>query len=172
MEYLKKNYHVITMDELVEGIKSKRHFSHNTVVITIDDGYQNNYTYAYPVLKKYGFPAMVFLVANSMGSNTVLTWDEIKEMSQNGISFGAHTKNHVYLPLIKDKNVLWDEISGSKEMIERRAGFSVRYFCYPSGGFTKEIQSLVVKAGYRAAFSTNRGYDYQNNKDFYELRRV
>ena len=69
MRYLKdKGYNVIPLDELVAGIKNKKKFAHNTVVITIDDGYENNFTYAYPVLKKYGFPAIIFLITNQIGT--------------------------------------------------------------------------------------------------------
>jgi len=174
MAFLRKNgYHVISLDELVNGLKYGRKFSHNTVVITIDDGYQNNYTYAYPILKKYGFPATIFLATNLMESKDMyLTWTEIKEMSQNNIYFGGHTKNHVYLPSIMDKDVLWDEIAGSKEMIEKHMGHSVGYFCYPTGGFTEEVKNLVKKAGYKGACTTNRGSDFLNRQEFYELNRV
>ncbi|MCK4859657.1 MAG: polysaccharide deacetylase family protein, partial [Candidatus Omnitrophica bacterium] len=116
MAYLKdKNYNVISLDELVKGIKSNRNFAHNSVVITIDDGYKDNYTYGYPVLKKHNFPATIFIIANFMGNKKgYLTWEEIKVMSEQGISFGGHTKNEVYIPSIKEKQILWDETAGCK----------------------------------------------------------
>ncbi len=174
MAFLKNNgYHVITLNELTDGLKAGRKFPHNTVVITIDDGYQNNYTYAYPVLKKYGFPATIFIATNLMDLNDAfLTWNEVLEMAHHGVDFGGHTKNHVYLPSITDKAVLWDEIAGSKAMIEKQAGVPAEYFCYPTGGFTPEIKAMVQKAGYKGACTTNRGYDLLNRTDFYEMDRV
>jgi len=170
MHYLKrKHYNVISFDELVEGIKNRRRFTHNTVVITIDDGYENNFTYAYPILKKYGFPAIIFLITNNVGANG---WDEVKEMSKYNISFGGHTKNHVYLPTIDKKDVLWDEIAGCKKAIEEHIGIPVDYFCYPLGGFTKEAEILVEKAGYKGACVTNRGDDILNKHNVYELHRI
>ena len=153
MFFLKeKHYNVIPLDELVEGIKKGKKFARNTVVITFDDGYQDNYSYAYPVLKKYGFPATIFLISDYIGNKPgFLGWNEIKEMSKNNISFGGHTRHHVYLPSIKDKNILWDEIAGCKEIIEKHIGKRIDYFCYPRGGFNEEIEILVKKAGY--AFS-------------------
>jgi len=100
MCYLKdKHYNVISLDELIEGIKKGKRFAHNAVVITMDDGYADNFTYAYPVLKKCGFPATIFLIANNIGTDAnFLNWDEIKEMFKNNISFGGHTKiTFIYL---------------------------------------------------------------------------
>jgi len=174
MKYIKdKSYNVISLDELVEGIKVGRKFKHNTVVITSDDGYENNYTYAYPILKKYGYPATIFLIANLIGKNEdFLNWDEVGEMAKNNISFGGHTKNHVYLPSIEKEDILWDEIAGCKELIEKHMGSRIDYFCYPTGGFTEKIKIIVKKAGYKGACTTNRGFDILNKKDIYELDRI
>jgi len=174
MHYLKdKGYNVISLDELVEGIKNRRKFAHNSVVITIDDGYEDNFTYAYPILKKFGFPAIIFLITNNTGINAgYLNWDEVREMSKNKISFGGHTKNHVYLPSINNKDVLWDEIAGSKKAIEEHVGLPVDYFCYPLGGFTEEAERLIEKAGYKGACVTNRGYDMPHGGNVYELDRI
>ena len=174
MRYLKdKRYNVISLDELAEGIKKGKRFTHNAVVITMDDGYRDNFIYAYPVLKKYGFPATIFLIANNIGTDAnFLNWDEVKKMSKDNISFGGHTKNHVYLPSIENKDILRDEIAGCKEVIEKRIGIPIGYFSYPGGGFTEEVKMLVKKAGYKAACTTNRGYDILDKNDLYELNRI
>ena len=174
MAYLKNNgYHVISLDELADGIVAGRDFPHNTVVITIDDGYQNNYQYAYPILKKYGFPATIFLITNFMDASVdFLTWAEVKEMAGHGISFGSHTKNHVYLPSVSNAALLQEEVVGSKEMLERQLGHRVTHFCYPLGGFSEESKAVIEKAGYRSACVTNRGYSPGNKSDLYELHRI
>ena len=174
MRYLKnKHYNVISFGELVEGIKNRRSFARNTVVITIDDGYKNNFTYAYPILKKYGFPAIIFLITNNIRTNAgFLNWDEVKEMSRNNISFGGHTKNHVYLPSVYKTDVLWNEVAGSKKAIEKHIGIPIDYFCYPLGGFTEEAEMFVKRAGYKGACVTNRGFDILNKIDLYELNRI
>ena len=175
MRYLKENsYQVIPLDTLVEGLKNKRRFPRNTVVITIDDGHKSIFTYAYPVLKKYGFPVTVFIVSDYMGmKKDYLSWDQVQEMSKNNISFGGHTRNHVYLLSIKNsRDALWDEIAGSKKVIEDHLGIPIDYFCYPGGGFNNEIETLVQQAGYKGACATNRGFDILNRSNFYELDRV
>lgn len=173
MAYLKKKgYNVIPLDELAEGIKAHRRFRHNTAVISIDDGYEDNYKHAYAVLKKYNFPAIIFIAANFIGNNKdFLTWDEARAMVKNNIAFGGHTKNHIYLPSLTDDGILWDEIAGAKEVIEKNIGAKADYFCYPTGGFNDKVKEMVKKAGYKAACTTNRGFaDF--NRDLYELKRI
>jgi len=173
MAYLKnKRYKMISLDELGEAIRNNRKVPHKTVVITIDDGYKDNYTYAYPVLKKYGFPATVFLATECIGKDKdFITWEQIKEMSDNNIYFGGHTRNQVYLPDIDDEDILWGEIAGCKNMIEYQTGKKVNSFCYPTGGFNEEIKDIVKKSGYKLACTTNRGFS-ELNEDLYELKRV
>jgi len=103
----------------------------------------------------------------------ILNWDEVKEMSKDNIFFGGHTRNHVYLPSIKNnKDALWDEIAGCKKAIEDHLGIPTDYFCYSGGGFNEGIESLVKKAGYKGACATNRGFDILDRWNFYELNRV
>ena len=173
MSYLKnKGYDVIPLDELVEGIKNNRGFKHKAVVITIDDGYKDNYIYAYPILKKYDFPATIFIIANFIGNREdFMTWEHIQTMSGNGISFGGHTKNNIYLPSIEKEDILWDELAGCKKVIERKTAIPADYFCYPTGGFTEQVKAMLKEAGYKGACTTNRGL-IEFNKDAYELKRV
>jgi peptidoglycan/xylan/chitin deacetylase (PgdA/CDA1 family) len=139
----------------------------------MDDGYRDNFIYAYPILKKYGSPATIFLIANNIGTDAnFLNWDEVNKMSKDNISFGGHTKNHVYLPSIENKDILRDEIAGCKEFIEKHIGIPIGYFSYPRGGFTEKVKLLVKEAGYKAACTTNRGYDILDKNDLYELNRI
>ena len=173
MEYIKKNgYEVITLDELVNSIKSKKNLKRNKVVITIDDGYQDNFEYAYPVLKKFGFPATIFLVTDAIGNKKgFLNWDEVRIMFKNNISFGGHTKTHFYLGSLKDDKVAWEQIAGSKKAIEKEIGAPVDYFCYPVGGFNERVKEIVKEAGYKGACTTNRGFS-RFNSDVYEIKRI
>lgn len=173
MEYIKKNnYEVITLDKLVESIKNKKRLKKNKVVITFDDGYKDNFEYAYPVLKKFGFPAVIFLITDWIGANKdILTWEKIIAMSKNGVSFGAHTKTHSYLGDIIDKKTAAEEIAGSKRAIEQKTGIVVNYFSYPIGGFNSIVEESVIEAGYKGACTTNRGDNVLNN-NIYALQRI
>ena len=172
LAYLKNNhYNVISLDALVEGIKNNKKFE-KTVVITFDDGRKDNYQYAYPVLKKYHFSVTIFLAANLINNKAdFLTWDEVRTMMKDNISFEAHTKNHVHLDFVKSDEELWDEIAGAKKMIEDNINVPIYYFSYPYGAFNDKVQSFMKKAGFKAACTTNVGPG-RFNKDLYALKRI
>jgi len=173
MQYLNdKGYSVISLDEFVCARSAGRKFSRKEVVITFDDGYEDNFTKAFPVLFKYNMPAIIFLEASKIGKDSrYLTWDQVRLMAKNSISFGSHTNTGAYLPPISDDEVLMYEISDSKQAIETQAEEEVKYFCYPIGGFNARIKSLVKQAGYKGACATNRGFDMLN-EDVYEINRI
>jgi len=173
MAYLNwRGYNVISMDELVSGIRNNRKFGRNTVVITIDDGYEDNFTNAYPVLKEHDFPAIIFVITNNINKDDFLKNHQIiKALSESKVTFGSHTKNHAYLPDVKDPKELKDEILSSKQDLEALTLQSIDYFCYPSGGFTEQAKKFVKQAGYKGACTTNRG-NAKYNKDIYELKRI
>ncbi len=172
MKFLKKNnYQVISLDDLIQGIAKGVLFNRRSVVITFDDGYADNYTTAFPVLKRYDFPALVFVVSDFVGKPGYVTWDNLKEMQGSGFVTGSHTRNHLYLPEVKDHTRLVDEIVTSKKILEDNIGREIDYFSYPSGGYSEEIKDIVKSAKYKGACATNRGYD-RFNTSRYELKRV
>ena len=173
MEYIKKHgYEVITLDELVTSIKNKKSLGRNKVVITFDDGYKDNFKYAYPVLKKFGFPATIFIITGFVDNNPAfLKWEEVAVMSKDGISFGSHTKTHLYLGETLEDKIVLKELVGSKRDIEERIGVPADYLCYPSGGFNDRVKELAAQAGYKGACTTNRGFA-KFNRDTYELKRI
>jgi len=173
MQYLvDKKYNVISLDEYIQAKKANKKFPRNTVVITIDDGFQDNFTYAYPVLKEHELPAIIFLTAGYVNNDDeYLNWVEAREMLEHNISFGAHTKNHTYLPGVKNTDELITEIRGSKKIIEDNIGQRINYFCYPTGGFNEQIKEVTRKSGYQAALTTNRGYA-DGDSDLFEIKRV
>lgn len=175
MKYLKQHqYHVISLDEFIEGRRQGKSFPRNTVVITFDDGREDNYTAAYPILKKYGFPATIFVITGRVGTTydgaDYLKWEQIEEMARNGIDFGSHTQNHRYLPEASLEERI-RELDDSKQELEEHIGKSVRHFCYPAGGFTDETMEAVQAAGYHSAVTTNRGFK-RHHDNLYSFRRV
>jgi peptidoglycan/xylan/chitin deacetylase (PgdA/CDA1 family) len=171
MAYLKqKGYKVISLVQLVDEIKSGRGHDRKSVVITFDDGYENNYTAAYPVLKKHGFPATIFVEVAHLDHPGRLTWVQAKEMDADGISIESHVMTGAYLPGLSHEQA-WGEITQSKKNLQMRLGHPVRFLAYPTGGFSEDIKKIVAQAGYDAAFATNRGYD-RDVRDLYEIKRI
>lgn len=125
---------------VTDAVKSAREPSDNaakTVAITFDDGYRNFYTEAFPVLKRFGFTATMYVPTNFIGNTTqrfngrdCLTWQEIREMHRHGIVFGSHTMSHPKL-----HGMAWSEITlelkGSRQVIEQELGATVESFAYP-----------------------------------------
>lgn len=171
MKFLKEhNYQVMSLKTYIGKIKSGEKVRHKTVVLTFDDGYDNNYTEAYPVLKKYGFPATIFIQVDGIGRDGYMTEDQIRELIENGIEIGSHTMHHGFLPnLSHEQKAL--EIYDSKNELEARFGIPIDVFSYPGGGFDAESREMVIDAGYIGATATHPGWDYPN-LDPYALKRI
>jgi peptidoglycan/xylan/chitin deacetylase (PgdA/CDA1 family) len=169
------------LETLLARLSSGKPLPPKTVALTFDDGYMDNYLNAFPILKKYHYPATVFMPANLVGKDNfwdisrgktavkMLTQDQIMEMLQYNISFQAHTYNHVVLidvPLGRAKL----EIGQSKELASL-TGQPVQVFCYPSGRYNQQIKGLVQEAGFKYAFSTRQGRIHYGD-DLYSLKRI
>lgn len=161
MEFLRVHrYRVIPLIELVNLLKENKKIPPKTVVLTFDDGYENNYTNVFPVLKKYNFPATIFVIVDYLGEERMMydrmyrfmTKEMIREMSDSGlVQIGSHTFKHWYLPDVADENKLLNEISGSKAALEKILAKPVEAFCYPVGGHTPALEAFVEKSGYGVA---------------------
>ena len=171
MEFLKSNkYNVISLDKLADILNSKKKIPGKTVCITFDDGYEDNYKYAYPVLKRLNIPATIFVMTNSIDKKDYLTPAEVREMANNGIDPGSHTMAHFRLDG-QDMQRAKGEIFESKKALEEITGQRVNFFCYPGGWFTRDVRQLVIDAGYKGAVATNPGRRYPKN-DVYALKRL
>ena len=175
MQFLKKhNYHVLSLEELAILIKEKKKIPPHSLAITFDDGFKDNYTYAFPILKKYNLPATIFLIINEVGrkENDKLSWDEIKVMQDSGlITFGSHTLTHKYLEEFKGEEELKKEVFDSKRILEEKLGRPVNIFSYPTGRFTAAFRQMVINAGYKVAVTTSPGKKFAND-DIFALKRL
>ena len=172
MKFLHENhYNVVGLDKIVSYMKKKERVPPKTIAITFDDGFHNNYEYAYPVLKKYNLPATIFVIVNNVNKPGWMTWSEIKEISDSGvITIGSHTRSHLWLPAMGTSS-LKQEIIGSKEILERRLGKKVDFFCYPIGAHDERVERFVEEAGYTCAVATNPGR-FKPSGDIYAIKRI
>lgn len=143
------------------------------IVITFDDGWRDNYEFAFPILKEYGFEAMIFLIADNIGKPDFLTKDQILEMHEFGIRFGSHTSSHADLKSL-NKDEKWKEIFSSRKVLEETFPFTVDYFCYPKGLYDQEAVKMVREAGYMGACSNRPGSNHfrKDSQDMYLLKRT
>ncbi len=124
------------------------------VAITFDDGYADNFTTAWPTLKKFNATATIYL-APHMPNIERLTPVMIQEMSAAGIEFGAHTMSHVHLPSTNDV-IAMQEITESKQSVERLTGRPCSSFAYPYGKFLDRHVAMVKAAGFASAVTTKK----------------
>ncbi|MFH1245578.1 MAG: polysaccharide deacetylase family protein [Candidatus Omnitrophota bacterium] len=174
VEFLHRNkYNVISLAEFVSAAYNKEKLPRKSVVITFDDGYEDNFTCAYPVLRAYHIPATIFVIVNSIGEKGYLSYAQIKEMLDSGIiDIGSHTLEGDYLPG-KSREHIEREIGLSKKILEARLNRKIDFLCYPIGGFTPQMQDIVRKNGYIAACTTNRGIKKTCfNDDIFALKRI
>ena len=173
MHFLKSHhYNVLPLDSLAVLIKERKKIPPKTIAITFDDGYKDNYIYAFPILKKYNLPATIFIITDLINRADKLSWDEIKEMQNSGIiTFGSHTLGHKDLINIKSEQDLKRQIFDSKKILEEKLGCRVDAFSYPRGGFNERIKQLVMQAGYKLAVATNPGRKFAND-DIFALKRL
>jgi len=179
MDYLATHdFSVISMSELVAGLTSGV-LPPKPVVITIDDGYKSTYTLAYPILKKYHFPAILFIYTDFIEKNShSLNWGEIREMVKNNIEIGSHTISHCNLIKLKEKetnesylNRIRREIFLSKEILENEIGKEVQFFAYPYGIYSPQVIQLVVQAGYKGIFNVNSMNNINTDFKLFSLNR-
>ncbi len=251
--YLKKNYSIVGIDEAVDRLQSGRGFKSPTINITFDDGYRDNYTLAYPILKEYDVPATIYLTTSLIGtggrtwtdrieaallgtekevvrhpflacgeelpistneekrvasikiaealkimpdetrkamlvefidmlgvnegngsSRMMLSWDEIREMAENGITIGCHTHSHPIL----SKMGLSDakaEILVSKQIVEEQLKMPVRHFAYPNGraeDFSEELRDYCREIGFASIASVIYGVNGSADRTAFCLKRV
>jgi len=172
MKFIKAGgYRVISLVEYCQLLKEDKSIPQNLVVITFDDGYKDNLK-AIKVLKEFGYPVTIFVIAKEIGRDGFLSREDIVSFladEEINVNIGSHTLTHAYLP-DQERLVMKREISRSKSLLEENFSQDVETFSYPIGGFTKEALSDVEKAGYLCACATNRGFSRKLNR--FALRRI
>lgn len=142
----------------------------NIIALSFDDGFLDNYEYAYPLLKKYNAKATIFL-ATQIEAIEKLNPEQIREMSNSGvIEFGAHTQHHVNLLKTPDQEA-FNEILRSKQDVEAIVGHCPS-FAYPFGRYNERHQQMVKEIGFKNAVSTRKKIECYSEYNQFELPRI
>ncbi|HEY2004682.1 MAG TPA: polysaccharide deacetylase family protein [Candidatus Saccharimonadia bacterium] len=186
-----KGYNAISMDQLTAALNKQSSLPSKPVVITFDDGYENQMT-AYALLQKYQMPAIFYIIDGGQASNwcigagrqyqlssqpptgcgdQYLTWDQLRQIDSGGlVTIGSHTVDHINLASLP-ADQQWFEIEQGKLQLEAQLGHAVNHFAYPYGGYNSTTVALVRQAGFSSAVTTLPG-TYQGFGGQYVLRRV
>lgn len=158
MKYLATNgFTVITFDELSDYFQNAKPLPPKPVMVTLDDGWENQYIYAFPILKKYKYRGIFYIYPGAVGKKHFLLWPEVKEMLAGNMVIADHTLSHPQLPKITSLEILKKEILGSKQIIEKQLNSSVKDFAYPFGAFNDQNIRIVKEAGYRSGRTVHAG---------------
>jgi len=149
IRYLEENCEIVDLPEVLEEGSQKR------VALTFDDGWDDFYENAVPVLRELNAPATVFVVSGYLNSEMMMSDEEVRDLveNQDEVAVGNHTKSHPHLSRIGGEEELKRQIVGAKEDLEDRFGVDVDRFCYPSGDFDEEALD-VVRQSHEIAVST------------------
>lgn len=146
----------ITLDQLVNHLRTGSSLPEKPILLTFDDNYLGQYTYAYPLLKKYNYPAVWSVHTRFVGSTAgkpKATWEQLREMHRSGlITIASHTVNHFNMLQLNDFKIE-EELRVSKQVLEKELGIPIRYFNYPDGSYSDRIKKKVAEVGYEAALT-------------------
>lgn len=175
-------YRTLTMGQFAASIASGSWPGERSLVLTFDDGFENFLTEAFPVLRDHSFSATVYLVTAQCGRfndwagnppelprSRLLSWEQVKDLSRQGIEFGSHTMRHPDLTRL-DAQAVDFELSQSRAVIEETLGSKVTSFAYPFGRSNDSVRRSVRKL-YASACSTDLG-KVGGGSDVYRLERI
>ena len=164
-------YTSITTTMLIEAITKGAELPPRPFLFTIDDGNFDNYKNAFPIMEKYGFIGVLYIVGNYIGAENYMTVEQIIEMYDAGWEVGSHSMNHFDLTKL-DQDRLREEIVGSREMLENLLGIPILTFAYPFGAKNDSALDYVKFAGYIGAMGASGYTPSQGTWNLYYLQRV
>jgi peptidoglycan/xylan/chitin deacetylase (PgdA/CDA1 family)/2-polyprenyl-3-methyl-5-hydroxy-6-metoxy-1,4-benzoquinol methylase len=168
LRYLKDaGFHGVSLDEWAEAMAARRPLPGRAVAITFDDGYQDFLAWAWPALRRYGFSATMFLVAERIGGTNqwdagygeelpLLTWPSIRRLRGEGLELGSHALTHRALTALPNAQVA-RAVARSKLILEKGLGTPVTAFAYPWGMSDGAVRHFVGACGYRMALDSKGG---------------
>lgn len=158
MSYLKENgYQAISAGDLVHALLNRQTLPEKSILITIDDGYDDNYTYAFMTAKKYQMVMNFMIPTKLIGKPGYMTWEHIQEMYANDYArIYNHTATHAPLGYMQIDQIR-TELTTSTEDFKRELGDDVTIFTYPYGSYNQQAIELLKQHGFVGAFTTDDG---------------
>ena len=174
-------FNVLSLKDLIASVENDEKKS-KRIAITFDDGYQDFYENAFPVLKRHGYPSTVFVIPGLIGGKNewdfshenaakpLMDWKTVIEISKKGVDIGSHTNTHPCLLDLSPQEIAAEAIDSKRE-IEKRLDRPIEFFCYPYGKYNAGVREEIIKAGYAGSISTLRGC-VEKPFDLFGLKRI
>jgi len=168
LQYLHlKNYKSLTISEFYNFIQKGVNPTQKSVLLTFDDGLDDQYQNAYPLLKKYGFTGVFNIIVNKSGITNI----ELKQMDSDGMDIEPHGMNHLDLRYIYNEKKISAEVGASRDAIQKITGEDVVAYTYPFCAWNGTVVSYLQKSKFELAFSCDKGIDHAY-KDRFVLHRI
>lgn len=146
-------YTILPLPEILNTLRAGKPLPDRAVAITIDDAYRSVYTEAWPRLRATALPFTLFVATEPVADKLpgYMTWSQIRELRDFGVTIGAHTHSHLHMPAASLKTNR-SEIETSNRIFQKELGAKPDLFAYPYGEASDAIEKLVRESGYSAAF--------------------
>ena len=162
-----QGFYSVGLDRWRDAVMMNTPLPGRAVLLTFDDGFLDFSDYAWPLLKRYGFGAMVFVVTDYIGRTNewdrafgeavpLLDWDQMQRLRDEGVEFGSHAASHRHLTSLSNEEVV-EEAAKSRELLERRLERPVLTMAYPHGAEDRVVRHLIGACGYLYGLSTREG---------------
>jgi peptidoglycan/xylan/chitin deacetylase (PgdA/CDA1 family) len=156
LEYLQYyGFHTISFADLADYFEKGKPLPQYPVILSFDDGWENQFAYGFPILQKYHDTATFYVVTDYLNHGNFMTTEQLKTMVAAGMTIGCHTRSHPNLTSLGQQRA-WDEIAGAKSALEAD-GFNVDTFAYPYGAYNARVVDMVREAGFRTARTVDDG---------------
>ena len=170
-ELSRDEYSVRSLPEIVAAIQAGRPLPENTVGISIDDAYLSVYREAWPRLRAARFPFTVFVATEQVdnGSRGHMSWDQLREMANAGVTIGNHTVTHAHMPMLSTSRNA-SEISDANGRFKAELGIVPNLIAYPYGEYSLAVGKVTQQAGFSVGFGQHSGV-INRTSDFLNLPR-
>lgn len=162
-------YETISMDLLARAIREGADLPARPLVISFDDGQLSVYENAFPIMKKFGFTGILYLVGTYVDAQTFMTSAQVQEMVAAGWEIGSHSMSHSNLTTLESDQQFY-ELKKSRAILEEKIGAPVHSFAYPFGYYNDGLMNMMPRAGYSTAVGVGYTY-YQSEWNLYVLQR-
>ena len=165
-----RGFHAITMAQLVGQLRDGKPLPSKPIVISFDDGWAEQYTVAFPILKKHNLIGTFFVYTRPLDHAAYLSWAQLQEMTAAGMDIQAHTLTHPHLRELAPDEAM-KEISESKKVLETRLGKPIVALAYPFGEYNASIIDMLKRAGFASAVTLAAGFN-QRADELFTLHRI
>ena len=174
LAYLAENdFTVMALGDAVTWLKRSAGNNDKVVVLTIDDGYRSFYNHGFPLLKKYGFDATLFINTIHIGQKDYMTWEQLKEVSRAGIEIGCHSHKAEHFLNMSDQDMLHNfkaDLKKYRAALKENLGIESDVYSYPFGEFNAQLELIVKNSGFRVACAQNSGV-ISSDSDLFSIPR-